>query len=47
LKKPLKRQIEKKRMEYKQYNLKELQKMLDKEPSPEELNKIMVAIIEK
>ena len=34
-------------MEYEQYNLDELQNMLDKEHNPEELNKIMGAIVEK
>jgi len=34
-------------MEYKQYTLKELQKMFDKEQNPNELNKIMSAISDK
>ena len=37
----------KKKMEYKQYTLEELQKMFDEEPNPEELNKIMSAISDK
>ena len=34
-------------MDYKQYNLEELQSMLDKEQNPEELNKIMSIIVDK
>jgi len=34
-------------MDYKQYNLKELQDMSDKEQNPEELNKIMSVIVDK
>jgi len=34
-------------MDYKQYNLEELQVMFDKEENPEELNKIMSVIAEK
>ena len=34
-------------MDYKQYDLEELQGMFDKEQNPEELNKIMSAIIDK
>jgi len=33
-------------MEYRQYNLKELQNMFDKVENPKELNKIMGAIVE-
>jgi len=36
-----------KRMEYKQYNLEELQDLFKKEQNPEELNKIMSAISDK
>jgi len=34
-------------MHYKQYNLKELQSMFDKEENPEELNNIMSVIVDK
>jgi len=34
-------------MDYKQYNLEELQGMFDKEQNPEELNKIMNVIVDK
>jgi len=34
-------------MDYKQYNLEELQGMLNKEQNPEELNKIMSVIVDK
>ena len=34
-------------MDYKQYNLEELQDMFDKEQNPEELNKIMSVIMDK
>ena len=34
-------------MDYKQYNLEELQGMFDKEQNPEELNKIMSVIVDK
>ena len=34
-------------MDYKQYNLEELQSMFDKEQNPEELNKIMSVIVGK
>ena len=34
-------------MDYKQYNLEELQDMFDKEQNPEELNKIMSIIVDK
>ena len=37
-------QTKKKRIEYKQYNLDELQDMFEKEQNPETLNKIMGAI---
>jgi len=34
-------------MDYKQYNLEELQDMFDKEQNPQELNKIMSVIVDK
>ena len=34
-------------MDYKQYNLEELQGMFDKEQNSEELNKIMTVIVDK
>ena len=34
-------------MNYKQYNLEELQSMFDEEQNPEELNKIMSVIVDK
>ena len=34
-------------MEYKQYNLEEIQNMFDKERNPEELNKIIGAMVNK
>jgi len=37
--KSFEKQKKKKRMEYKQYNLKELQNMFDKQQNPEELDK--------
>jgi len=45
MKNPLKRK--KKKMKYEKYSLQELQKMLDVEQNPEELNKIMSAISDK
>ena len=43
----LKKQKTKKSMEYKQLNLEELPNMFDKEQNPEELNKIMGAVVDK
>ena len=43
----LRRQIKKKRMQYKQCDLEDLQNMFEKEQNPEELNKIMCAIVDK
>ena len=43
----MKKHKKKKKIEYKQYTLDELQNMFDKEQKPEELNKIMSAISDK
>jgi len=47
LKNRLKKQKKKKKMEYKQCTLDELQNMFEEEQNPEELNKIMGVISDK